>query len=98
MHGTPMARTLSWPRWVEAVHDAAALIDLEAGVDQLQQAMTETRSKQIRKKLAKRIKVYQGFIKSKSRPEWMVLTVLPVIPPDFAPWFRWKVAALRHPT
>ena len=69
----------------EAVHDAAALIDLEAGVDQLQQAMTETRSKQIRKKLAKRIKVYQGFIKSKSRPEWMVLTVLPVIPPDLRP-------------
>ena len=47
--------------------------------------MTETRSKQIRKKLAKRIKVYQGFIKSKSRPEWMVLTVLPVIPPDLRP-------------
>ncbi len=69
----------------EAVHDAAALIDLEAGIDQLQQAMTETRSKQIRKKLAKRIKVYQGFIKSKSRPEWMVLTVLPVIPPDLRP-------------
>jgi DNA-directed RNA polymerase subunit beta' len=69
----------------EAVHDAAALIDLEAGIDQLQIAMTETRSKQIRKKLAKRIKVYQGFIKSKSRPEWMVLTVLPVIPPDLRP-------------
>ena len=69
----------------EAVHDAAALIDLEAGIDQLQHAMTETRSKQIRKKLAKRIKVYQGFIKSKSRPEWMVLTVLPVIPPDLRP-------------
>ena len=69
----------------EAVHDAAAMIDLEAGIDQLQQAMTETRSKQIRKKLAKRIKVYQGFIKSKSRPEWMVLTVLPVIPPDLRP-------------
>ena len=69
----------------EAVHDAAALIDLEAGIDQLQQAMTETRSKQIRKKLAKRIKVYQGFIKSKSRPEWMVLTVPPVIPPDLRP-------------
>jgi len=69
----------------EAVHDAAALIDLEAGIDQLQIAMTETRSKQIRKKLAKRIKVFQGFIKSKSRPEWMVLTVLPVIPPDLRP-------------
>ena len=69
----------------EGVHDALAAIDLEAGVDQLQEAMTQTRSKQIRKKLTKRIKVYQGFIKSKSRPEWMVLTVLPVIPPDLRP-------------
>jgi len=69
----------------EGVHDALAAIDLEAGVDQLQEAMTQTRSKQIRKKLTKRIKVYQGFAKSKSRPEWMVLTVLPVIPPDLRP-------------
>ena len=69
----------------QGVHDALAAIDLEVGVDELQFAMTQTRSKQIRKKLAKRIKVYQGFIKSKSRPEWMVLTVLPVIPPDLRP-------------
>ena len=69
----------------EGVHDALAVIDLDAGIDQLQFAMTQTRSKQIRKKLAKRIKVYQGFLKSKSRPEWMVLTVLPVIPPDLRP-------------
>ena len=65
----------------EAVHGAAAMIDL-VGIDQLQQAMTETRSKQIRKKLAKRIKVYQGFI---DRSRRMVLTVLPVIPPDLRP-------------
>ena len=47
--------------------------------------MTETKSKQIRKKIAKRIKLLQGFISSKSRPEWMILTVLPVIPPDLRP-------------
>ena len=47
--------------------------------------MTETKSKQIRKKLAKRIKLLQGFMASKSRPEWMILTVLPVIPPDLRP-------------
>ena len=47
--------------------------------------MTETKSKQIRKKVAKRIKLLQGFISSKSRPEWMILTVLPVIPPDLRP-------------
>ena len=47
--------------------------------------MTETKSKQIRKKIAKRIKLLQGFQSSKSRPEWMILTVLPVIPPDLRP-------------
>jgi DNA-directed RNA polymerase subunit beta' len=60
-------------------------IDLDESIERLQFAMTQTRSKQIRKKLAKRIKIYQGFLKSKSRPEWMVLTVLPVIPPDLRP-------------
>ena len=47
--------------------------------------MTETKSKQIRKKIAKRLKLVQGFISSKTRPEWMVLEVLPVIPPDLRP-------------
>ena len=53
--------------------------------DELQEAMTQTRSKQIRKKLAKRIKLLQGLQLSQTRPEWMILTVLPVIPPDLRP-------------
>ena len=69
----------------EAVRDSLARLDLQKTVDELQIAMTETKSKQIRKKLAKRIKLHQGFISSKTRPEWMVLTVLPVIPPDLRP-------------
>ncbi len=69
----------------EAVREALALVDLSKQVEELQQAMTETRSKQIRKKLAKRIKLLQGLQASKSRPEWMILTVLPVIPPDLRP-------------
>ena len=69
----------------EAVREALAKVDLQKQVDQLQVAMTETKSKQIRKKIAKRIKLYQGFIQSKSRPEWMILAVLPVIPPDLRP-------------
>ncbi|HEV2318244.1 MAG TPA: DNA-directed RNA polymerase subunit beta' [Verrucomicrobiae bacterium] len=69
----------------EAVRDALARVDLVKGVEELQQAMTETKSKQIRKKLAKRIKLLQGLQSSKSRPEWMILTVLPVIPPDLRP-------------
>src|SRR6476661_1156338 len=69
----------------EGVREALGNVDLQKQIDGLQIAMTETKSKQIRKKIAKRIKLYQGFISSKSRPEWMILTVLPVIPPDLRP-------------
>jgi DNA-directed RNA polymerase subunit beta' len=69
----------------EAVREALAKVDLMKQVEELQQGMTETKSKQIRKKLAKRIKLLQGLHSSKSRPEWMILTVLPVIPPDLRP-------------
>jgi len=69
----------------EAVRDALAKVDLAKGVENLQIGMTETKSKQIRKKIAKRIKLLQGLQSSKSRPEWMILTVLPVIPPDLRP-------------
>jgi len=69
----------------EAVREALSKVDLAKQTELLQQAMTETKSKQIRKKLAKRIKLFQGLQISKSRPEWMILTVLPVIPPDLRP-------------
>jgi DNA-directed RNA polymerase subunit beta' len=69
----------------EAVREGLAQVELNGEVEKLNQAMGETKSKQIRKKLAKRIKLFQGFISSKTRPEWMVLTVLPVIPPDLRP-------------
>src|SRR3569623_919024 len=69
----------------EAVRDALVKIDMEATVAELQEQMRATKSKQIKKKLSKRLKVIQGFIHSRSRPEWMVLEVLPVIPPDLRP-------------
>ncbi|MBN9690953.1 MAG: DNA-directed RNA polymerase subunit beta' [Verrucomicrobia bacterium] len=69
----------------EAVRDALSKIELEKTIESLQQQMLETKSKQNRKKIAKRIKLFQGFTKSKTRPEWMILTVLPVIPPDLRP-------------
>src|SRR5688572_9738622 len=69
----------------EGVREALGNVDLQKQIDALAIAMTETKSKQIRKKIAKRIKLYQGFMSSKSRPEWMILTVLPVIPPDLRP-------------
>ena len=69
----------------EAVRDALSRVDLQKQVELLQQAMGETKSKQIRKKIAKRIKLLQAFQVNKARPEWMILTVLPVIPPDLRP-------------
>ncbi|MEO6036416.1 MAG: DNA-directed RNA polymerase subunit beta' [Verrucomicrobiota bacterium] len=69
----------------EAVREALANVNLPKGVDALNIAMTETKSKQIRKKIAKRIKLLSAFHTSKTRPEWMILTVLPVIPPDLRP-------------
>jgi DNA-directed RNA polymerase subunit beta' len=69
----------------EAVREALSRVDLQKNITELEQAMTETKSKQIRKKLAKRIKLHQGFLSSKTRPEWMILIVLPVIPPDLRP-------------
>ena len=69
----------------EAVRDALARVDLQKQITHLAQAMTETKSKQIRKKIAKRTKLLSAFLASKTKPEWMVLTVLPVIPPDLRP-------------
>ena len=69
----------------EAVRDALARVDLMKGVAALEIGMTETKSKQIRKKIAKRIKLLTAFHANKVRPEWMILTVLPVIPPDLRP-------------
>ncbi|MGD1085987.1 MAG: DNA-directed RNA polymerase subunit beta' [Verrucomicrobiota bacterium] len=69
----------------EAVREALGNVDLQKQINHLSVAMTETKSKQIRKKVAKRIKLLSAFLSSKARPEWMVLTVLPVIPPDLRP-------------
>ncbi len=68
-----------------AVQELLRSINLPELIVELQDAMTKTRSKQTRKKIAKRLKLAQGFLGSKSRPEWMVMEVLPVIPPDLRP-------------
>ncbi|MCP3966022.1 MAG: DNA-directed RNA polymerase subunit beta' [Lentisphaerae bacterium] len=60
-------------------------IDLPILRDELELALEGTKNKAIRKKLAKRLRLVEGFIGSNSRPEWMILTVLPVIPPDLRP-------------
>ena len=69
----------------EAIRDVLCNLDMESMVEVLHEQMHATRSKQIKKKVAKRLKVIQGFMNSGSRPEWMVLEVVPVIPPDLRP-------------
>ena len=69
----------------QAIRDIFAQLNLADVTKELEEAMTKTRSKQIRKKLAKRLKLCAGFAESHSRPEWMILEVLPVIPPDLRP-------------
>src|SRR5213082_1195380 len=69
----------------EAIKKLLAEIDLNKLNRELEKAMSATKSKQIRKKLAKRLKLVQGFQNSHARPEWMILDVLPVIPPDLRP-------------
>ncbi|MEO6848284.1 MAG: DNA-directed RNA polymerase subunit beta' [Chthoniobacterales bacterium] len=69
----------------EAIRRLLEQTDLPKLNKELEEQMVTTKSKQLRKKLSKRLKLVQGFISSRSRPEWMIVTVLPVIPPDLRP-------------
>lgn len=69
----------------EAIQKLLESMDLKKEQVHIEQLLAQTKSKQIRKKLAKRMKLVQGFLNSKTRPEWMILNVLPVIPPDLRP-------------
>ena len=69
----------------EAIRDYLKKLDLPATSTELEVALASTKSKQLRKKLSKRLKLVGGFISSASRPEWMILEILPVIPPDLRP-------------
>ena len=69
----------------EALQDLLGQINLAELLVQLEEDMENTKSKQTMKKLAKRLKLTQGFLQSKTRPEWMIMNTLPVIPPDLRP-------------
>jgi DNA-directed RNA polymerase subunit beta' len=69
----------------EAVRDIVAKLDLDAMSEELRREMRTTKSKQRRKKAAKRLRVVENFRKSGNRPEWMIMTALPVIPPELRP-------------
>jgi DNA-directed RNA polymerase subunit beta' len=69
----------------EAIRDMLVAIDLEPERDSLRIELRETTSEAKRKKLVKRLKLAENFIESKARPEWMILEVIPVIPPELRP-------------
>jgi DNA-directed RNA polymerase subunit beta' len=69
----------------EAIRDLLAAMDLPKLRDQIRQEIAESTSELKPKKLAKRLKVIEAFIESGNKPEWMILTVVPVIPPELRP-------------
>jgi DNA-directed RNA polymerase subunit beta' len=69
----------------EAVREMLMTIDLQRETLKVREDMGATRSETKLKRLSKRLKLIEGFIESGNKPEWMVLTVLPVLPPDLRP-------------
>lgn len=69
----------------EALRDICVDLDLDKLAGDLRNQIRTTRSKQTRKKAVKRLRVVESLRKSGNRPEWMILTVLPVVPPDLRP-------------
>jgi len=69
----------------EAVREMLSTIDLQREVLQVREDIGATRSETKIKRLSKRLKLLESFIESGNKPEWMVMTVLPVLPPDLRP-------------
>ncbi|WP_312916087.1 DNA-directed RNA polymerase subunit beta' [Stenotrophomonas sp.] len=69
----------------EAVYELLRTIDLQAEMVKLREEIASTGSETKLKRLTKRIKLVEAFLESGNRPEWMVMTVLPVLPPDLRP-------------
>jgi DNA-directed RNA polymerase subunit beta' len=69
----------------EGIRDLLGYMDIVAEIDSLRREMQSTGSETKLKKIAKRLKVLEAFNKSGMKPEWMILTVLPVLPPELRP-------------
>ena len=69
----------------EAIREMLAGIDLESEAENLRADLKEATGELKPKKIIKRLKVVESFLESGNRPEWMVLTVIPVIPPELRP-------------
>ncbi|MEC9103925.1 MAG: DNA-directed RNA polymerase subunit beta', partial [Pseudomonadota bacterium] len=69
----------------EAIREMLAKIDLELEAETLRADLAEATGELKPKKIIKRLKVVESFLESGNRPEWMILTVIPVIPPELRP-------------
>src|SRR6202034_3765609 len=69
----------------EAIREMLKALDLEKMAADLRQEIIESTSELKPKKLAKRLKLIEAFTQSHNKPEWMILTHVPVIPPDLRP-------------
>ncbi len=69
----------------EAVRDMLMALNLDQMREQIRQEIAEATTELKPKKLAKRLKVIEAFIQSGNRPEWMIMKVIPVIPPELRP-------------
>jgi DNA-directed RNA polymerase subunit beta' len=69
----------------EAIHQMLRTLELKSEVVQVREDMAATNSETKIKRLSKRLKLLESFIESGNKPEWMVMTVLPVLPPDLRP-------------
>ena len=69
----------------EAVQHLLADIELKEEIDQLREEIPQTNSETKIKKLTKRLKLLEAFYNSGNKPEWMIMSVLPVLPPDLRP-------------
>ncbi len=69
----------------EAIHKLLQEIDLDSEIYKLREEIPATTSETKLKKLTKRLKLMEAFKESDNKPEWMIMTVLPVLPPDLRP-------------
>ncbi len=69
----------------EAIRDLLAGEDLQSQLLDLKEKLRKTKSQQARMKLAKRLKIIESFVSSSNKPDWMVMSCVPVIPPDLRP-------------
>jgi len=69
----------------ESIHELLRTIDLPVEIARIRDELRDTHSETKLKKLNKRLKLMESFLSSGNRPQWMVLTVLPVLPPELRP-------------